>query len=143
MPDTLSVGSVHHLRLTVTDVERSRAFYTDVLGFEVVADAPPPPDDPAHDVVVELLQGGIVLANAGTLIGLRPVDESRLADADRFDPLRVGLDHLSFAVASRADLEEAARRLDRRNVAHSEICDLASFGISVLPFRDRTASSSS
>ena len=29
----LSIGPVHHLRLTVTDVERSRAFYTELLGF--------------------------------------------------------------------------------------------------------------
>jgi hypothetical protein len=27
----LSLGPVHHLRLTVTDVDRSRTFYTDLL----------------------------------------------------------------------------------------------------------------
>src|SRR5829696_4953037 len=31
----LSLGPVHHLRLTVTDVERSRAFYTELLGFQI------------------------------------------------------------------------------------------------------------
>ena len=30
---SLPVGPIHHLRLTVTDVELSKAFYTEVLGF--------------------------------------------------------------------------------------------------------------
>jgi glyoxylase I family protein len=42
----LSLGPVHHLRLTVTDVERSRAFYTELLGFQIAMDTPPPADDP-------------------------------------------------------------------------------------------------
>ena len=36
----LSLGPVHHLRLTVTDVERSRAFYTELLGFQIAMDTP-------------------------------------------------------------------------------------------------------
>ncbi|MGH9038990.1 MAG: VOC family protein [Acidimicrobiia bacterium] len=31
----LSVGPVHHIRLSVNDLERSRAFYTELLGFQV------------------------------------------------------------------------------------------------------------
>jgi hypothetical protein len=42
----LSLGPVHHPRLTVTDVQRSRAFYTELLGFQIAVDAPPPADDP-------------------------------------------------------------------------------------------------
>src|SRR5215211_4423858 len=53
----LSVGPVHHMRMAVTDVQRSRAFYTEVLGFEVAVDAPPPPDDENHEVLVDSLQG--------------------------------------------------------------------------------------
>jgi glyoxylase I family protein len=52
----LSLGPVHHLRLTVTDVDRSRAFYTDLLGFQIAMDAPPPADDPHHDLATDLLQ---------------------------------------------------------------------------------------
>ncbi len=32
MGDITTTG-LHHLRLTVTDLQRSRAFYTEVLGF--------------------------------------------------------------------------------------------------------------
>jgi len=134
MANHLSLGGIHHVRLTVTDVERSRAFYTEVLGFQVAADEPPPVDDPYHNLVVENLQGGIVLTNAGILIGLRPVDAANAGDT--FNPFRCGLDHLSFSVNSREDLDAAVRLFDERGITHGEIVDLVPFGISALPFRD-------
>jgi catechol 2,3-dioxygenase-like lactoylglutathione lyase family enzyme len=129
-----SIGPVHHLRLTVTDVERSRAFYTELLGFQTAMDAPPPAGNPHYDLTLDLLQGGIVLVNGDLLLGLRPVDAERAGD--RFDPFRCGLDHLSFAVAGRADLETAVQAFEERGVEHSEITDLPPFGIAVLPFKD-------
>ena len=64
----LSLGPVHHLRLTVTDVERSREFYTELLGFQIAMDAPPLADDPHHDLVVQALQGGIVMVNGAAML---------------------------------------------------------------------------
>jgi catechol 2,3-dioxygenase-like lactoylglutathione lyase family enzyme len=55
---------------------------------------------------------------------------------DRFDPDRAGLDHLSFGVASREDLEQAARLFDEHGVKHGVITRLPSFGIDVLSFED-------
>jgi catechol 2,3-dioxygenase-like lactoylglutathione lyase family enzyme len=130
----LILGPVHHLRLTVTDVERSRAFYTELLGFQTAMDTPPPVEDQHHDLTLDLLQGGIVLANGDLLLGLRPVDAERATD--RFDPLRCGLDHLSFSVTGRADLEAAVRAFQERGVEHSKITELPPFGIAVLPFKD-------
>ena len=105
----LPVGPVHHLRLAVSDVRRSVAFYTEILGFQVAVDAPPPPDDENYEALVDSLQGGVILMHQGMFVGLRPVDEERANAADRFDPFRVGLDHLSFSVPSRADLDAATR----------------------------------
>ena len=130
----LTLGPVHHLRLTVTDVQRSRAFYTELLGFQIAMDTPPPADDPHHDLAVDLLQDGIVMVNGDLLVGLRPVDAARASD--RFDPFRCGLDHLSFAVAGRAELEAAVQAFAERGVEHSAITDLPPFGIAVLPFKD-------
>ena len=75
----LSVGPVHHMRMAVTDVERSRAFYTEVLGFEIAVAAPPPPGDENHEVLVDSLQGGVILMHQGMFFGLRPVDDERSA----------------------------------------------------------------
>jgi glyoxylase I family protein len=130
----LSLGPVHHLRLTVTDVQRSRVFYTELLGFQIAMDAPPPANDPHHELAVDLLQDGIVMVNGDLLLGLRPVDAERASDC--FDPFRCGLDHLSFGVANRAELEAAVQAFEEHGVEHSDITDLPPFGIAVLPFKD-------
>jgi catechol 2,3-dioxygenase-like lactoylglutathione lyase family enzyme len=127
----LPAGPIHHIRLAVTDVDRSKAFYTEVLGFDVAVDAPPPPDDEHHEAIVDSLQGGVILMHQGMFFGLRPA-----TGPDRFDPLRVGLDHLSFSVPSRADLDAATRLLDERGVEHGPIRELAPLGLCFLAFFD-------
>jgi len=131
MAGQIELGGIHHLRLTVTDIDRSRAFYTGLLGFNVAAEAPAS-DDPQHDPSYPVLWGGIVMARGDYLLGLRPV----AAKTDRFDEDRVGLDHLSFSVESRAALDEAIRLLDQNHVPHGEPRELTSFGICVMSFRD-------
>jgi glyoxylase I family protein len=131
VPGQIPTGDIHHLRLTVTDVERSRRFYTTLLGFDVVAESPPP-DDPAAAAVFKVLFGGVVMSRGSLLLGLRPM----APPGDRFDPDRVGLDHLSFSVASHDDLQQAVRLLDEQGVRHGEIAGLPSFGIDVLSFED-------
>ena len=131
MPGQIATDGIHHLRLTVTDVQRSREFYTSLLGFQVAVESPPP-GDPGADEVFKILFGGVVMIRGNLLMGLRPMESA----GDRFDPDRVGLDHLSFGVASREDLEQAVRLLDERGVTHGVITRLAGFGIDVLPFED-------
>ena len=131
MSGQIPTGEIHHLRLTVTDLERSRQFYTSLLGFEVAVESPPE-DDPAAGEVFKILFGGVVMVRGNLLMGLRPMAPA----GDRFDPDRVGLDHLSFSVASRHHLDRAAELLDEQGVSHGQITSLPSFGIDVLPFED-------
>jgi glyoxylase I family protein len=131
VPGQIPAGDIHHLRLTVTDVQRSREFYTGLLGFQVAVESPPP-DDPAAEAVFGVLFGGIVMIRGDLVMGLRPMAPA----GDRFDPDRVGLDHLSFGVPSREDLEQAVRLFDEHGVTHGVITRLGSFGIDVLPFED-------
>ena len=122
MADHIATQGVHHFRLTVTDVDRAVAFYTQVLGFKKLMDLDP----------------GAFLSNGKVGLGIGP--HPRPAEApkgDRFDENRVGLDHMSFEVGSRAALDDAVRVLDRHRVPHSEIRDLGeAFGICILIFRD-------
>ena len=83
-------------------------------------------DDP------DQLFGGLVFQAYGMLIGLRPVADA----ADRFASERVGLDHVSFAVDSRAELDHAAERLESLGIPHGEIRELSAFGIAILSFSD-------
>ena len=131
MPGPIPCGDIHHLRLTVTDVQRSREFYTSLLGFEVAVESPPS-GDPAAAETFRVLFGGVVMIRGNLVMGLRPMAPA----ADRFDPDRVGLDHLSFGVASREDLDQAIRLFDEHDVTHGEITRLPSFGIDVLSFED-------
>jgi glyoxylase I family protein len=131
MSEQIAVGGIHHLRLTVTDVQRSREFYTGLLGFQVAVESPPD-DDPAAGEVFKVLFGGIVMIRGNLMMGLRPMAPSD----DRFQPDRVGLDHLSFGVGSREELEQAARMFDDHGVPHGVITRLGGFGIDVLPFED-------
>ncbi len=131
MPGQIPTGQIHHLRLTVTDMARSRQFYTSLLGFEVAMESPPP-DDPAAAETFKILFGGVVMVRGSLLMGLRPMAPA----GDRFSPDRVGLDHLSFSVDSRADLERAVQLLEDAGVPHGQISSLPSFGIDVLSFDD-------
>ena len=122
MADHILAQGVHHLRLTVSDVARTVRFYTEVLGFKKLLDLNP----------------GAFLSNGSVGLGIGPHPfPDRAARGDRFDENRIGLDHLSFGVASRQALDDAVRVLDRHGVAHSEIRDLGeAFGICILIFRD-------
>jgi glyoxylase I family protein len=131
MPVLATVGT-HHLRLTVTDIDRSRAFYRDILGFEVAAESPGSPEDPKVQADPFQLYGGCVFQANGMLLGLRPV----AAASDRFDSERVGLDHLSFSVESSDELRGAVARLDEAGVEHGELIEMAQFGIVILSFED-------
>jgi catechol 2,3-dioxygenase-like lactoylglutathione lyase family enzyme len=131
LSEPIPVGPIHHLRLTVTDLARSRDFYTRLLGFTVAVEAPPK-DDPAYQATYHVLWGGVVMTRGNLLLGLRPV----APQGDRFDEDRVGLDHLSFSVASRADQEQALALFDANKVPHGVIQRLDGFGIDILPFRD-------
>ena len=124
---TISASSVSHVRLTVTDIERSRAFYDDVFAFPVAFELPSDADEATREQL-SFLFGGVIYQLGSSLLGLRPVG------ADEFAEDRTGLDHVSFGVASRTDLEAAASTLDGLGVAHGAIKDIGAGYI--LEFRD-------
>jgi glyoxylase I family protein len=116
-----------HVRLTVTDIARSRAFYDDVFGLPVAFELPPDADVATKEQL-SFLYGGVIYALGQSLLGLRPVG------AEEFAEDRTGLDHVSFAVASRTDLDDAAVMLDERGIDHGGVKDIgAGF---ILEFRD-------
>jgi len=121
MSTEITTSGVHHIRLIVTDPIRSRDFYTSFLNFKVAAELPP----------------GFVLTNGNILLGVTPPwDAGQALPNDRFSPHRVGLDHLSFSVANRAELHKAAALFEEHGVEHGEVRDLPPFGITILSFSD-------
>jgi glyoxylase I family protein len=120
------IAGIHHLGLTVRDVEASAAWYVAVLGFRRVGELEAP--DGARRKV--FLRHDGLRARLG-------LTEHRDGARDPFDETRVGLDHLAFAVADRAELDAWADRLAAAGVVHSPVAPANSVpGAAVLVLRD-------
>jgi glyoxylase I family protein len=123
----INTSSIAHVRLTVTDIERSRQFYESVFGWPVLIESPESADAATREAL-SFLFGGVIYDLGGTLIGLRPVA------ADTFHEDRCGLDHLAFRLANTDELDAAAVHLDDLGIEHEPIKDIGpSF---ILEFRD-------
>ncbi len=129
----ISSSGYAHVRLTVTDIARSKAFYDQVFGWPTAIDTSTQVDDPGVRESPEQFYGGTVYQTpSGTLLGLRPV----APEGQRFDSEHTGLDHISFQVESREDLVAAQRKLQDAGIPHGEVTDLDDAGMSILAFSD-------
>jgi glyoxylase I family protein len=88
---------VHHVDLVVSSIERSLAFYTDLLG--------PLGYTRVHEVEGERGETIWYLSGPGTSIGLREAQSESTA----YDRYSVGLHHLAFEADSRAQVDDRAR----------------------------------
>lgn len=100
----ISAGGLHHLGLRVTDMARSKKFYMETLGFLHVLDS----------------DGLILLNHQGTLIGIRG-GAKETPKSDKFNPFRVGLDHVALAVQDMQSLRAIKRQLDSAKVRNNGI----------------------
>ena len=100
----VQTNGLSHVALRVTDLTRAQQFYTQTLGFTQV-----------------LATDDLVLINAnGVMLGLRG-GATTAGGAERFDPYRVGLDHLALAVADAAALEGLKGQLDAAGVRNNGV----------------------
>jgi len=120
MPD---IASIHHVSLTVTDLDRSVAWYKEVLGLgELMREDHP--DGNGYAVVLGK-------PDFSMCVGLHTHSANA---SEPCNETRTGLDHVSFGVAQRADLDTLAEHFKTLNVSQSPINDRE--GYTVLVFRD-------
>ena len=102
MPGIQGVG---HVSLTVTDLERATAFYNKLFDAEVIMSG-----EDAHGPLT-------ICASPSIMFGFRK--HATTSPGERFDPARVGLDHVGFHVDSREELAHWKERLDEHGVTNS------------------------
>ena len=120
------MGGIHHVGLTVSDVDSSEAWYRRVLGLE--------------RVFIEDHNGGtghtVVMNRPGTALHIG-LDYHEAHEGERFAEHHTGLDHLAVHVAERDDLDAWAAHLEALGVPHSPITDRSEpFSYATLVFRD-------
>ena len=116
---SFSTTGLHHLAIRVTDLARARKFYVDTLGFQPVLETP----------------GLIIVSANGSILGIRG-DAPETARADRFDPYRIGLDHLALGVSDSNELGSLKEQLDRAGVRNNGIEDDPVLGAKYISFYD-------
>jgi glyoxylase I family protein len=110
---TPGITGIHHISVTVTDLEASLDWYQRLLGADRV------PMKFPHYECEDTGYGELLIdSRSGVVIGLHTNTGN---DGQRFDEARTGLDHVALNVASRADLEAWTARLDELGIAHSGI----------------------
>jgi glyoxylase I family protein len=112
---------VHHFALTVTDLARSARWYERVLGLAILRE-------------VEVAGVAFVTLRSASDELILTLYQHPANRRERFEETRTGLDHISFGVASRAELKEWSGRLSENGVDHSPVAE-DPFG-AVLVFRD-------
>jgi len=113
---------ITHVAITVRDLAVSIPWYEALLGAEPVLDEDTDPD----------MHHTVYLVGDGMLLGLHQHETP--APPEPFSEYRVGLDHVAFGCADRAELEKQAARLDELGIVHGGVKD-AHYGSGV-SFRD-------
>jgi catechol 2,3-dioxygenase-like lactoylglutathione lyase family enzyme len=109
MSETPSVR-MHHLALTVADLDASVEWYGAVFDVHPVLDVP-------HEGGV-----GRILADAGQTL-MFALHRHDANGGELFDERTTGLDHAGFAVSSRADLESWQQHLEAHGVVRADAAD--------------------
>ena len=115
----LDISGFSHVAIRVTDLQRARRFYVDLLGLPVALE----------------IEGVVLVRTGSALLGIR-ADAAGAKAGDRFDPHRVGLDHLSFAVDTIESLERMKRDLDAAKITNDGIHDEPALNAKGLVFYD-------
>jgi catechol-2,3-dioxygenase len=105
----MKIKRVGHVALRVADQERSRAFYSDLLGFGVSE------EDPEH--------GGVFMTLGENFHALDVFPHPDPANAPKPERDQIGLFHIAFEVASYQDLKDAYCTLVEYGVQLSHATD--------------------
>lgn len=119
MSINIKTAGIHHVAFRSTDMARSKRFYTETLGFELALETPE-----------------LFLFKAGeSVFGVRAPDEQTPA-GDKFNPFRVGLDHVALTCDDEAELERVAEALTAADIENTGVKTDPTLGKRYVAFKD-------
>ena len=114
-----ATSGVHHVTLRCTDLERSRLFYIERMGFPLLMETPE-----------------VFLFAAGTTaFGVRAPAATTSA-SDSFDPFRVGLDHVALGCDDAAELHRVTTALAAAGIENTGVQTDPTLGKEYVAFKD-------
>ena len=99
--------NVHHIAIIGTDYIKTREFYVDKLGFEVISEHNRPEK---NDIIINVKQGNLVLEIF--------IKENAPLRPKMPNPEYSGLRHLAFKVE---DVEAVLKKFDELDIPHEEL----------------------
>ena len=105
-----TITGFHHISLTVSDAAKSELFYAKVFGFVPVLELP---DEGGRGFKRVLAH-----AESRTILGFTVHGSN---DGSPFTEFRTGLDHFSFGVSSRAELDAWVAHFDELGIEHGGV----------------------
>ena len=124
-----TISGIHHISITVSDVEASAGWYEQVFGATRI------PITFAHHDCEDTGYAVLLMDPAsGVAFGLHHNTGNQ---GESFDEARTGLDHIGLNVASREAMDAWVAKLDGLGVEHSGVRDITTpVPFSTLVFRD-------
>ena len=103
-----TLAGIHHVKIPVTDLDRSVSWYDEVFGFRTTLEFP---------------EGdGVVRGVAGEMAGLGRVQVTFRVNPAAAEGCR-GFDPISWGVEDKADIERWAAHLDELGIDHSPVIE--------------------
>ena len=115
----IKTPQVHHIALRVSNYDRSKHFYHDILGFDIVLEQPN---------LFIFFAGSTAIAVKGP--------ENGTPKGDTFNPFRVGLDHIALACEYMDELQRVTKQLDLAGVENTGIKTDATLNKKYVAFKD-------
>ncbi len=94
---------IHHIALRCTDMETTKKFYRDVLGFTLALDSPD---------IIGFLAANIILA-------FKKANAQKSEEV--FTPFNIGLDHIALACETEEELQRVAKELTATGVENTGV----------------------
>jgi len=115
----IQTPGIHHVSLRSANLQRSRQFYSETLGFPILVQE----------------SDFFIVAVGANAIGVKGPD-AKTPPQDTFNPFRVGLDHAALACPDEQELQRVAKALSAAGIENTGVKLDEALGKRYVAFKD-------